>query len=63
MFVEINGTAYNLYSIAIIKKVDFMTDKETEYAIEYKSNSGGVLVEKFVSQAERDTKYTELLSK
>ena len=48
MFIEVNGIAYNLYSIAVVKKLELENGKDgIDYCIEYKSNSGGTLLEKF----------------
>lgn len=64
MFIEVNGIAYNLYSIAVVKKLDIENGKDIiDYCIEYKSNSGGTLLEKFETEQARNTKYTTILSK
>lgn len=64
MFIEVNGIAYNLYSIAVVKKLDIENGKDgIDYCIEYKSNSGGTLLEKFETEQARNAKYDSIVNK
>lgn len=67
MFIEINGTNYNIYSIASFRKMQSLVDngdntQAVRFVIKYALNNGVVLTETFNDESECDERYQTLVS-
>lgn len=68
MFIEINGTNYNMYSISSFRKSIQNVESQsgsvvTRYLITYVLNSGDAIMEIFNTQAEQLERYDYIISR